>query len=137
MKPGLVAVPAWAARLARRDSARPTPQRGAGTGAFATACLVFNTRPGRELEEVVVERLTRALRVLAFEVSPGVFQDGDSGGLRARVLEWVEKLIYAVDEWLRGCARRGQSAGVLAGQGGARAGLGGAWRTRSGSASTC
>src|SRR5262249_33944250 len=39
----------------------------------------------------------------------------------ARLIEWVERLIYAVDEWLR--FREGQSAGVLA----AKAALGPIW----------
>jgi len=108
VKPGLVAAPvAVAARLA---GAGPVAAAGAGVAAFPLVCFVFNTEAGRTLEEVAVEEAGRAGRVLAFNVVPGLFRLVMEAF--ERLLEWVEKLIYAVDEWLR--FRKGQSRGALA-----------------------
>ena len=108
LKPGLAAAAVWAfAWLAGVGSAESA---GLAATGFIASCLVFNTSAGRALEEVAVEKVTRALRVLALEVIPGLFQLVMNAF--ARVLEWVEKLIYAVDEWLR--FRQGQSNTTLA-----------------------
>lgn len=87
-------------------------QVGAALGlcGFVVASFLFNTRTGQVLEEVAVERIARALRGLIFEVIPGLFHLIVLAF--ARALEWVEKLIYAGDEWLR--FREGQSRGLLA-----------------------
>lgn len=107
LKPGLVAAPIWgAARLLAGGAAA----QWAGAFAFIGAAAVFNTRAGMTLEEVVVDAIGRAFRSLAFDVIPGLFRLIMS--LFEDMLGWVEKLIYAVDEWLR--FRSGQSAAVLA-----------------------
>jgi hypothetical protein len=108
LKPALVAAPVWAA--ARLVGLGPADAAGAFSAVFLGACFVFNTQAGRRVEEVVAEEVVRSLRVLAFEVLPGLFRIVMSAF--ERVLEWVEKLIYAVDEWLR--FRSGESRGVLA-----------------------
>ena len=108
LKPATVAGPVWA--LAWLAGLGPAEATGLAVGAFLSACLVFNTRAGRALEEVVAEKVVRALRVIVFEVVPGLFRIVMAEF--QRVLEWVEKVIYAVDEWLR--FRNGQSKAVLA-----------------------
>ena len=90
-----------------------------GLTSFLAATLVLNTRAGRTMEEIALERVSVAWHGLIFQVIPGVFRlilmvfD--------RLKEWLEKLIYAVDEWLR--FRDGQSRWVLA----IKAGLGMVW----------
>ena len=81
-----------------------------GLIAFSGAFLAFNTRSGRRLEEWVIEGLAPAGRGLIFAVIPGLFHLIMSAF--DRLIEWVERLIYAVDEWLR--FREGQSGFVLA-----------------------
>ena len=71
---------------------------------------MFNTRDGRRFEEWASEGIARAGRGLIFGVIPGLFHLIMS--VFDRLVEWVEKLIYAVDEWLR--FREGQSRVVLA-----------------------
>ena len=117
LKPIFVAGPVWG--LARLVGSGPLAASVLGALAFITACLVFNSRAGRALEEVVVEKIVRAVRALVFDVLPGLFQLVMTEF--ARVLEWVERVIYAVDEWLR--FRKGQSTAVL----GLKAALGLVW----------
>ena len=108
LKPGLVAAPFWAtARLAW-----PLPQVGNTVGlvAFLAALFTFNTRAGQLFEEVAIEQISHACRGLIYEVIPGLFHIVMAAFDRGR--EWVEKLIYAGDEWLR--FREGQSHGLLA-----------------------
>ena len=108
LKPGLVGFAAWGLeRLAGLNQAGAV---ATGAVAFFVSCFVFNTHSGRALEELVAERVNHSLRALALEVVPGLFHIVMSGF--SRVLEWVEKLLYAVDEWLR--FRKGQSRLVLA-----------------------
>lgn len=66
---------------------------------FLILCVVLNTRFGRDLEEVSSEYLLRlvhriGVRVLLalFELVMDTFK---------RVLEFIERVLYAVDEWLR------------------------------------
>ena len=59
---------------------------------------------------MAVEGFSRAWHGLIFEVIPGLFHLIMSAF--DRLIEWVERLIYAVDEWLR--FREGQSRVVLA-----------------------
>ncbi len=108
LKPGLVAAPVLVAALAMRFS--PMSANALGLIAFSGAFLAFNTRSGRRLEEWVIEGLTRAGHGLLFAVIPGLFHLIMSAF--DRLIEWVERLIYAVDEWLR--FREGQSGFVLA-----------------------
>jgi hypothetical protein len=88
----------------------PATAAATGLSALLAAWLTFNTRPGRALQERAVEGITRYWRGLIFDVIPGLFHLIMSA--YNRLIEWVEKLIYAVDEWLR--FREGQSAFVLA-----------------------
>ncbi len=108
LKPLTVAGPVWL--IAWLAGAGPIFALSLALAVFALACLAFNTRAGRALEEVVAEKVVRALRVIGSEVVPGLFRIVMSEF--QRILEWVEKVIYAVDEWLR--FRKGQSTAVLA-----------------------
>lgn len=108
IKPGLPAAVAWV-------WARSVGARSGTTGAlvavtFLIACWVFNTRMGRRVEERVVELIGRSLRALVVSVLPGLFHL--VMGIFDRLVEWVERVIYAVDEWLR--FRDGQSRVMLA-----------------------
>lgn len=116
-KPGLFAVPFGVA--ARRLGFGPAAVGSTCAAAFAGAGFVFNTGTGRALEDAFADAIGRTWRGLAFDLVPGLFRLVMSAF--ERVLEWVEKLIYAVDEWLR--FRRGQSRLVL----GAKAVLGLVW----------
>ena len=80
---------------------------------------MLNTHAGRMVEEIAFELISHACRRIIFELIPGLFRIIISAF--ARLLEWVERFFYAVDEWLR--FREGQSHGMLA----IKAGLGLIW----------
>jgi hypothetical protein len=108
LKPGLLAALLWAGvRLAGLGS---TAASALGLASFLAASFLFNTQIGRMLEELAIERVSHAWHSLLFEVVPGLFRIIMSAF--AGALEWVEKLIYAGDEWLR--FREGQARGQLA-----------------------
>lgn len=107
IRPGLFAAAAWGwARLVRLA---PAVAGTVGTVAFGLAFLAFNTRPGRRLVEQAVEGCMRTGHTLVFAVIPGLFHL--IMAFFDRLIEWVERLFYAVDEWLR--FREGQSAAML------------------------
>jgi hypothetical protein len=108
LKPGVIAAPLWA--LLRVEGLGPTAANVLGLFAFLAAAFVFNTRLGLMFEELVVEAISRTWHSLIFELLPGLFRIIMSAF--GTVLEWVEKLIYAGDEWLR--FREGQSHMTLA-----------------------
>jgi hypothetical protein len=108
IRPGLVAAAVGLA--ARGVGLRPAATVAVSLTTYMASVLTFNTRAGRALQERTIEGISRPWRGLIFEVIPGLFQIIMSAF--ARLIEWVEKLIYAVDEWLR--FREGQSAVVLA-----------------------
>ncbi|MGE3820162.1 MAG: hypothetical protein AB7I30_12140, partial [Isosphaeraceae bacterium] len=72
---------------------------------FVGASLVFNTRLGRDAEEAVIEALVRCWRALVHDFIPGLYRWVMTAF--EKVVEGVERVIYAVDEWLR--FRSGQS----------------------------
>jgi hypothetical protein len=104
IKPGLVTAPVWA--LVRSSGYTPMTVNAVGLSTFLAACLVFNTGAGRTLEEIAFELISRAWHGMI----PGLFRIIVSAF--ARMLEWVERFLYAVDEWLR--FREGQARGMLA-----------------------
>ncbi|MHB1562158.1 MAG: hypothetical protein ACYC61_32320, partial [Isosphaeraceae bacterium] len=108
IRPGLFAAAAWG--LARLMRLAPVVAGTTGAVSFALAFLAFNTRPGRRLIDQAVEGCTRAAHTLVIAVIPGLFHL--IMAFFDRLIEWVERLIYAVDEWLR--FREGQSNAVLA-----------------------
>jgi hypothetical protein len=71
-----------------------------GTAAiFAASVLVFNTRLGRDIEDLGVEALGRVWRVVRVNLVPGLI--GLILELFKRLLEAIEWVLYTVDEWLR------------------------------------
>jgi hypothetical protein len=108
IEPGLVAVPFCA--LAWLVGYGLAAACAVGLTAFLAMSFLINTRTGRRFEEIATERISRAWHRMVFAVIPGLFRIIISAFDRLR--EWVEKLMYAVDEWLR--FREGQSRAVLA-----------------------
>jgi hypothetical protein len=106
-KPAFVTIPVWV--IVRRSGYTPMTVNAVELSTFLAASLLLNTRTGRTVEEIAVDLLSRAWRGLIFELIPGLFRIIVSAF--ARLLEWVEKCFYAVDEWLR--FREGQSHGML------------------------
>jgi hypothetical protein len=109
-KPGLVGLFLWA--LARVAGLAPSAANAVGLTTFLASSFVFNTRAGLVLQEMAIDRVSRAWHSLIFEILPGLFRIIMSAF--ASALEWVEKLIYAGDEWLR--FREGQSGVLLVGK---------------------
>jgi hypothetical protein len=107
IKPLLIAVP-----IGLTGSAAGMP-RSETVGAIAIiyipAVLVLNSRVGRDAEEIVAERAVRLWRRLYLDVVPGLFRliltTFD------QLLEVIDRLLYAVDEWLR--FRGGQHPATL------------------------
>lgn len=78
--------------------------------AFVGANLVINSRLGRDLEEIVADEVVRTWKQLYRDIVPGIYRII----VRTfdKVLETVDRLLYAVDEWLR--FRSGQNKAMLA-----------------------
>ncbi len=66
---------------------------------FVGLCAVLNTRLGRDLEEVSSEYLLRLIHRIGVRLLLAVFEL--IMDTFKRVLEFIERLLYAVDEWLR------------------------------------
>jgi hypothetical protein len=110
LKPGGVAAAVWL--LARLAGAGAPASDSALLGVFLAVNLLVNTPPGRALEELIAEAAVRAWRELAHDLLPGLFRLVMD--TFARVVEAVERVLYAVDEWMR--FRTGQSRASLAGK---------------------
>lgn len=81
-----------------------------GLTVFAAAAAFFNTTWGWLLQERLGERLADWWRVVRTDLLPGVL--AAVVDLFRRLANWVERQLYAVDEWLR--YRGGDSRGALA-----------------------
>ena len=79
----------------------------AGLG-FLVAALVLNTRLGVEVEERGLDALIRGWRRVRSDLLPGLVRFVVD--LFGQFLEGVERLIYAVDEWLRYRAGQGRAS---------------------------
>lgn len=66
---------------------------------FIGTNLLLNSRFGRRIEESVTDWLARSWRNLRFHILPGLFEV--IVAFFKRMLEWIERRLYAVDEWLR------------------------------------
>lgn len=86
---------------------------------FVPLMLMLNSRPGRDLEEILGDLAVRTWRQLYFDVIPGLFRLVLT--TFDRIIETIERLLYAVDEWLR--FRSGQRRAALV----FKAGLGLVW----------
>lgn len=86
---------------------------------YLGSLVVINSRIGRNLEEIVADELVRTWKQFYRDIVPGIYRII----VRTfdRVLETVDRLLYAVDEWLR--FRSGQNRLMLA----TKAVLGAAW----------
>ena len=78
-----------------------------------TLSLMINTRPGRKVEEWILESLGGLWQFLVQDFLPGLFHLIMSSFQHA--LERLERILYAVDEWLR--FRDGQSQAALVAKG--------------------
>jgi hypothetical protein len=97
LTPLTVAVLAWPVLL---GSGYDLPvSLGASGAVFLVAALALNSRLGRDLEEATVDWLLRGLDRIRFGILPGIFHFVMD--LFKRMLEWVERFLYSVDEWLR------------------------------------
>jgi hypothetical protein len=77
---------------------------------FAVVALLSNTRLGWVVQERLAERLSDWWRVVRVNMLPGLVS-WIIGGFRW-LANWIERRLYAVDEWLR--FRSGDSQGSLA-----------------------
>ena len=90
-----------------------------GGGVFAAAVLVLNTSWGWVAQERLLEELADWWRVVRVNLLPGLL--ATILDTFRRLANWVERRLYAVDEWLR--FRGGESRRSLA----VKAGLGLVW----------
>ena len=114
VKPGIAAGLAWG--IARLWNVRPAVSGSASIGAFLVANLIVNTRVGRVFEEAFQEAAARSWRSFFHDVLPGLFRLVMT--TFGSILQAVERLLYAVDEWLQfrgGESRLGLAAKALVG----------------------
>jgi hypothetical protein len=71
----------------------------AGAAVFAVAALLYNSRLGLYVEEVLTDSLVRTWQLFSRDLVPGLFRLVMF--VFKRLLEDVERLLYAVDELLR------------------------------------
>jgi hypothetical protein len=110
LKPVVVAIPAWL--VARQFTRGPSEALGTGIAAFLVASFLFNTRDGRRLEQLIIDQLGEAGRVFFLEIVPGAIRFVIWAF--EQVIERMERVLYAVDEWLR--FKAGQSGTALVGK---------------------
>ncbi len=108
LKPLVVSTPFWA--LGKLIGLDPRETAMLGLSAFVLASILLNSRLGRDVEEIVADEAVRTWHQFHRDVIPGLYRV-----IMApfnRFIETVERLLYAVDEWLR--FRRGQARVSLA-----------------------
>src|SRR5262249_39092813 len=66
---------------------------------FLVVNLVLNSRFGREMEEIISDGLERGWQRLSVDIVPGLI--GFVLDLFKRMLGAFDRVLYAVDEWLR------------------------------------
>ncbi|HXG10164.1 MAG TPA: hypothetical protein VNK04_10275, partial [Gemmataceae bacterium] len=84
--------------LRTRETAVVPPAEG-GFMAFVAANLVLNSRVGRDLEEACIDGLVTTWQRVRADILPGLFRLVMD--FFKWLLEGVDRLLYAVDEWLR------------------------------------
>jgi hypothetical protein len=87
----------------------PAATVAAAAGTFLAVILVLHSRWGMVVEEEVTDRLARTWKLVRDDLLPGLFRAVIY--FFKRLLEEVERLLYAVDEWLR--FRAGESAAAF------------------------
>ncbi len=83
---------------------------GAAGAVFVATAIFLNTQVGALAEEIALDAVMRSLHQLGRHVLPGIFRL--IADFFRRLLDALDRGIYAVDEWLR--FREGQSAVVIA-----------------------
>jgi hypothetical protein len=66
---------------------------------YALSAALINTRRGRDFEEIIADRADRLWHRFRFNLLPGLFRLIVE--VSNRLLEAVERVLYALDEWLR------------------------------------
>jgi hypothetical protein len=77
----------------------PIDAAGIGVLVFAGAVLLCNSRLGRDLGETLMDETVRMWRRLSADLVPALFHFVMD--FFKQILDQVERLLYAVDEWLR------------------------------------
>ena len=72
---------------------------GAGSGVYLIAALLLNSPLGSHVEELVADRAVRGWELVRRDVLPGVYYLVVS--VFRIFMERLERMMYAVDEWLR------------------------------------
>ncbi|WP_435017728.1 hypothetical protein TA3x_005348 [Tundrisphaera sp. TA3] len=80
---------------------------------FLTTCMLLTTRAGRNLEEIFMDAIGRAWSAIVAGLIPGLFRLVLE--FFDRIMEALERLLYAVDEWLR--FRSGEGNGSIVAKG--------------------
>jgi hypothetical protein len=80
-----------------------------GVGTFLLVLMLLNSGVGRNLEEELVEQVSRSWNRLHADLLPGLFRAVMS--FFDRMLEAIDRVLYTVDEWLR--FRSGERQGTL------------------------
>src|SRR5262249_15056278 len=70
-----------------------------GAGTFVFASLLLNSPFGMHLEEALTEQFARAWQLLQRDLLPGIYYL--VVGVFRSLMEGLERVLYAVDEWLR------------------------------------
>lgn len=97
IEPALVTAIAWPAW--RWWGYSPGMQRSASIVVFIFACVLLNSRPGRAVREILWDWLVHAWFRLIGDILPGLFRAVME--FFKGVIERVERMLYAGDEWLR------------------------------------
>jgi hypothetical protein len=77
----------------------PAQILGGGAATFLVASLLLNSPFGMHLEEALTDQLVRAWQLVGRDLLPGLYYLV-VGAFRS-MMEGLERLLYAVDEWLR------------------------------------
>ncbi len=117
VKPLIWAFVAWL--ILPMDDRNLPVSLGTGVSLFLAANLLLNSRMGRTVEEVAADAIVQTWRRFGLRAIIGLFWLVVD--VFKRIVQTIERLMYAVDEWLR--FRTGESRGSLA----AKAMLGAMW----------
>jgi hypothetical protein len=79
--------------------AGPWSALAGGAAVFLATGLLLNSPLGSRVEELLADQLVRAWQLLRQDVLPGLYYL--VVGMFRSVTEWLERILYAVDEWLR------------------------------------
>ncbi len=72
---------------------------GAVAGLFVAFAVLLNTRWGRDIEEMYTDHLQYLWHRVSFDVVPNIFNF--VVGFFRQLLEFIDRALYTVDEWMR------------------------------------